>query len=889
MELRKRVGLALMVWSLVAGLSVFGATRGRGQVPVAKAPAPLATLELGGGHSGGALVGEVDGDGVPDLAFLRAGRILVANGQGRVVFDQFRGATDIVALEDLGGTGGDEVVYMSRGSRTLGAVDPRTGATLWQFGFPEQVDLDVHYVRIADIRASSPGPEVVVFPDHSQTLDDAYGYFLTSAGRLYAKPKIKNVNGNQLNYPQFAVGNVDGEGDPEVVVVGRPKLLVFDSDGELRGELDFRAGDPQGRHYGAVTLADVDDDPALEAVVVADRITSVRGSAPYAITVLDVVPKVRKIWELTPGPGNRLESIPGGVDDFDGDGKHDLAVNRFDGTTQTIEVYRGGGDPRKSGAPLVLCAVRDAFAWDAVDLDGDGRRELLASAATQAQPSLSLRSEVSVYGVAHGETGCALRRLGAPMKDTRFVTRPMRALDRRDLLSSVPADRAAVATVPVARGTQFLAYTEAAAGRRLLFGAVRAGEAVVARDVDAPGAVRAVTGTGYLVAGGDGEDAPSDHFTLLSLGRRAAPLETVASIAAGGSGANALTAADLNGDGQAELLVRLPRRRIAAYAFDAAAKRFVPMWEADGSSTPVVRATPGAPATVVVTAPSEQNRTVVVAYRADGTALWRTRLPELPASVEAEIVVGEFTGAAPLDVWVSAPRQTSWMLDGRDGRVVWQSRDVVHFDNAVATTDVNRDSIEDLVVVSNDVYGVYSGADAKPLVGPVDVRTLGASLFSTPLVAPDGTMALAGRGTLARATLEGKRLWSVARETERTNKDLRPGVAVAGGVRRIGGNFGPSDTFAAYEFATGARSFTSPHVPSTDVVAADVTGDGVDEFVFGTTEGRVVALDSATGREAWALDFQAFVGTPVIADLDGRGLCLLVPVHDATIRVYRLT
>ena len=74
-------------------------------------------------------------------------------------------------------------------------------------------------------------------------------------------------------------------------------------------------------------------------------------------------------------------------------------------------------------------------------------------------------------------------------------------------------------------------------------------------------------------------------------------------------------------------------------------------------------------------------------------------------------------------------------------------------------------------------------------------------------------------------------------------------------------------------------------VPVTDVVTADLDGDGVEEFVFGALDGRVVAVRSSDGSEAWSVAPGAFVSAPIVADF-GSGPSLVVPAHDGTIRIY---
>jgi hypothetical protein len=222
---------------------------------------------------------------------------------------------------------------------------------------------------------------------------------------------------------------------------------------------------------------------------------------------------------------------------------------------------------------------------------------------------------------------------------------------------------------------------------------------------------------------------------------------------------------------------------------------------------------------------------------------------------------------------------------------VWTSASVVHFDNRTAVRDQDGDRIDDLVLVSNATYGVYSGKDARPLVGPKDVTMLGGELHATPIVAPDASLLLVGRSSLAKAAITGAGVWSNRRAVSRIRNDLLVGIAAnaQGNFERVGGNFGPSDQFVAYNYVDGSVAFAAPHVAITDVNTADTDGDGVDEFIFGTMLGRVVAVRSDNGLEAWSVDVSGFMGTPIVADLGGDGFDIIVPVEDGTLRVYTWT
>jgi outer membrane protein assembly factor BamB len=865
------------------------------------APHLAATIDLGGA-SGGVLLGDVDGDGEADAVYLRGGSVGVTSSSGRTIFERFEGATDLVAVVALDGDSRAEVLFMSRDARSIGALDPRAGSVRWRYVFPSYVTLDPAYVRVADISSTRPGLETIVFPDHTHTLEDASGYFFTATGELYARPVVKSVDGNQLNFPQLAVANVDGKGDPEVVVVGRPKLLVFASDGRLVAERDFRSGDPQGRHYGSLAVANLDDDAELEAVVVVDRIwTESEGEAaamkPQAIVALDLAPEIREQWRVLFAPGETLETIPNGVADFDGDGATEVAVNRFDGKTQLVEIYAGAGDRARSGngaggasggasgGARLLCAYPSAFAWDARDVDGDDRPELLASAATKARPALSFESTLLVLSASAAGGSCRLAPLGGPLAAERYVTRPLRAIGGRDLASSVTADRTGVVVAELFGERGLVTYTRGADGAsRVRFRSFADGKWRV-REGARAGAIRAVAPGLFVVA----DEVGDEESSSLAFYRweAAKGVTRGATFRAGGFDGASPVAADVDGDGRVELVARRPGRRVTVYDYDPATRAFTEAWSADGATPPVVDASAPGGARIYTVASTPNNRALLVAYGSKGETVWKRRFGDLPVSARPEVVLGQFTGAGPLDAWVSSARDRSWLVDGASGDVVWESPSVFTYDNRAAVTDVDRDGADDLVVVANGTYGVYSGRDAKAIHGPVDVRSLGGELFATPILAEDGTMLLVARGTIAKAKIAGKKGWRFARKTERNGEDLLVGVTLGkdGAFDRVAGNFGDDDRMTAFDYKNGRILWTTALVPVTDVVTADLDGDGVEEFVFGALDGRVVAVRSSDGSEAWSVAPGAFVSSPIVADF-GSGPSLVVPAHDGTIRVY---
>ena len=61
-----------------------------------------------------------------------------------------------------------------------------------------------------------------------------------------------------------------------------------------------------------------------------------------------------------------------------------------------------------------------------------------------------------------------------------------------------------------------------------------------------------------------------------------------------------------------------------------------------------------------------------------------------------------------------------------------------------------------------------------------------------------------------------------------------------------------------------------------DIVSCDIDGDGKEEFIAGTTDGRLIAIGtdaSGKGVVRWGVEIGFALGSPVIADVDGDGFC----------------
>jgi outer membrane protein assembly factor BamB len=82
--------------------------------------------------------------------------------------------------------------------------------------------------------------------------------------------------------------------------------------------------------------------------------------------------------------------------------------------------------------------------------------------------------------------------------------------------------------------------------------------------------------------------------------------------------------------------------------------------------------------------------------------------------------------------------------------------------------------------------------------------------------------------------------------------------------------------FVCMEAATGKELWTIDLQSTTaDIASCDIDGDGKEEFIAGTTDGRLLALGvdaRGAGAIKWSMTFGYSLGNPVVADADGDGL-----------------
>ena len=286
---------------------------------------------------------------------------------------------------------------------------------------------------------------------------------------------------------------------------------------------------------------------------------------------------------------------------------------------------------------------------------------------------------------------------------------------------------------------------------------------------------------------------------------------------------------------------------------------------------------------------------------AKGRVQWSCELPDLPSFW----TYGNFTGREAFDLFVA---HASAAYGGGCGvytpcveaSPVWRSGCGAY---APAVWDLDGDGRDD--VIMRDLFwrrmldGV-TGRDVFPVT-----QWCG---YHTPTVVQDpasGRIILAWTGGnyfMVVETLEGQLLWRMpfmghwhpaAIADVDGDGQLEIGAVTWGQVFTWPPPMEPlpglGRAFACIDLVTGDVKWTyDPGSSMSAVVSADVDGDGRAEFLFGTGDGRLIALrggsEGANGRVVFSVQLPAALGMPIVCDPLGKGeLHILVGCADGNL------
>ena len=375
-----------------------------------------------------------------------------------------------------------------------------------------------------------------------------------------------------------------------------------------------------------------------------------------------------------------------------------------------------------------------------------------------------------------------------------------------------------------------------------------------------------------------------------------------------------LLAADLTNDRRNELLLyREPDVTVLSYVdgaleivgvYSASSYPAIADYNDDGLlDLALLSTSPTTPPKVQVLTPANGDRLV-----------WETIFPPpartgLPRPRRAYLRTIHLTGKATPDlyVWAGTPLVRSAGMDGRTGAILWEKGEMIAERywgpsvNYASAYDYDGDGEEDLVFTNPDYFCIADGPTGELLLGPSfppDIfQKPSQGLYTYPAI-------LTRAGETPQVCLVGGHYFqagmSIATEPYWHNA-TRPGdhrtgheafLTLDDGTWLMG--FGRQNgKFACVDAKTNTvRWELDLQAACSAVASGDVDGDGRNEFVFGTSHGKLMALGDADGepRVLWAVETGVATGDPMLADLDGDGnIEIVCTTGDGRVQVYGAT
>ena len=900
-------------------------------------PAVLWTFPLGG--SVNECIPIPGRGGRSDFLFAYGGCVLRTDGSGRPVWKSpVCGINAVGVVEDLDGDGLKEIVCSSGYEVIILAGE--SGALLMRHyvGFPLSSGtqastllchrFDRHSRGMHLVAPLMSAKEVLVFDfrngnrpgvlAHTLWMDDAF-------------------------HPTVAAADMDGDGVDELVVSKLCGLYVFDVlTGVMKKSVRWTSNGERHRNYGLLQLVDIDGDGAREVVIVAERV-----ARHIAVIDNDGAGNLSLLWDrfiefIYPDDTTELRHTGNSVRDVDGDGMPELIVSVYNARNDGrwwLEVL----DPRTGALKYEL---PDRYLWGVQDVDADGVAELLVGVERKRNPLpfssveiISLRalraallwecpdarfagrglrprgwrSNFRPVQFGHDETWTSVSKGGS----TVFLFAAGPGAARSFVEVSWARGSVSTRTAPLGEGGEYVMSALADADGD------RESEAVLSRNngeillVRAGRGISATWGTGIrLQLEGFSAARPGPVPVVYKPRAGGAPLITVPDntntlhqLRVDPSGKNALElwrkpgrgwigydncfhsvyVRDVDGDGECELMAVNTGRddcsELLALSPAGAVKRSWMFPDAPPPASPriglyewvVVDGRNGKTVTASSYASHSMNSERTVTLNLDGKELWR----------KEQYGEGEWgRGVGPWSAYSVLP------AGGGAHEVLFLAKDLIC--RVDASTGAWKREPWILWRATNSVMNQPEWDFTKDRQADFGTEKDPFTAYGSPVLIDadhDGETEILVAGCFGGFGIL-RRDYSVVwwKRTPFTDMMLRhPGIAdVRGDGRLCIGVCHANGVFSCLEESSG-RELWSLELGSTtaDIASCDIDGDGREEFIAGTTDGRLLAIGTGApgqGVIRWSIDLGFALGNPVVADADGDGRAeVLVVCGDGTL------
>ncbi|MCG3199845.1 MAG: hypothetical protein GHCLOJNM_04373 [bacterium] len=765
--------------------------------------------------------------------------------------------TQVVTIEDLDGDGTFEALLSAgRPTQPYGAaalVSIADGHLLWRY---DVEPMSYSWNVSADDYLETAGRKQLIVLMHAYPPDEKNGYIV-----LFDFPKPGAPPEQVWRYdfdsytcfPSLLRTDLDGDGRREVVVETHSKMWVFDAPtGKVKQFLEWDVSPANVRSYGHVEFVDLNGDGREDFLCIATF-------AQHHEVLLNRGGLLEKAWHygwdesVTIGKVASLWPDPPYAD-VDGDGNLEVVVSMFNSEGESawlIRVYDAESGRMKYRRPGMLATGLE-------DLDGNGKAEIAANRC--ADPTRTDLEGAVVLEAATPEFRLLWEDTHAVFPETtgRGKRGKQAALNKPASEDAFPLQREGSRLQVTWRSGQ--GYVVGAEPERQ----PKPKDAFSARPAIAGGPVPELL-AGDLIGDDRNEILifRDPNYEILSV----TPSGEIVSVTGGVSSGLPLIV-DLDGDGAQELVTG----------------------QVDPVATPIL----------VARTPSKGNR-----------LLWRSVFPSpdrpgLPAPRKLYMRSVHFTGKPTPDlyVWASTPIVRSVGVDGLSGKLLWDKGEAEGIErywgasvDLASAFDFNRDGNEDLIFTNPDYYCVADGPTGGSLLGPLYPPNIfkqpsqGLYTFPAILDSPSGdpTVALvSGHYFQAAMSLRAAPYWYKLPLCGEAPSAVETFLQLPSGEWLMG--FGRQDgKFVCLNVKDGSRRWElDVQGTCSDPATLDVDGDGIQEFVFGTSHKALYAVGEggSVSRVVWKAELSAGVGNLIAADVTGDGRCeILAPTTDGFLNV----